>query len=72
MTRYAIDAHAAAHRHRAGAGGAEPPAGGAQQHPLRRADALQADALVTVDEALARKAEGIGTVQPLEALTRED
>jgi predicted nucleic acid-binding protein len=31
---------------------------------------LQADALVTVDEELARKAEGIVPVQPLEALTR--
>jgi predicted nucleic acid-binding protein len=31
---------------------------------------LQADALVTVDEELARKAEGIVPVQPLEALSR--
>ena len=31
---------------------------------------LQADALVTVDEELARKAEGIVPVQPLQALTR--
>jgi predicted nucleic acid-binding protein len=31
---------------------------------------LQADALVTVDEELARKAEGIVPVEPLEALTR--
>lgn len=31
---------------------------------------LQADALVTVDEELARKARGIVPVQPLEALTR--
>jgi predicted nucleic acid-binding protein len=31
---------------------------------------LQADALVTVDEAMARRAEGIVPVEPLEALTR--